>query len=80
MVYRINYRRLVSEFLKFTEKELEKEDKVEKELIAETEKARQMGKARYMFTMHKMEWRDVIHHFTSIVNPVIPFTDVVVED
>ena len=80
MLYRINYRRLVAEFLKFSDKELEKEEFVEKTLVAETEKARQMGKSRYMFTMHKMEWRDVIRHFTSIVNPVIPFTDVVVED
>lgn len=80
MVYKINFRRLVSEFLKFSDKELEKEDKLEKELAAETEKARQMGKARYMFNKHKLEWSDVVRHFTSTVNPVIPFTDVVVED
>lgn len=80
MTYKINYRRLVSEFLKFSDKELEKEEWVEKQILAEAQKAKEMGKARYMFLAHKMEWRDVVSHFTRIVNPVIPFTDVVVED
>lgn len=80
MIYKINYRRLVSEFLKFSDKELEKEEWVEKILAAEAEKARQVGKARYMFQKHKMEWRDVISHFTRAINPIIPFSDVIVED